>query len=190
MRPEEQAIALLRHPASAEVAGGVWVTSASTDTGGLLLHYRVRGETLIVPAAAPDTARPVDGLWRHSCCEAFVAAAGQTGYREFNFSPSGAWAAYTFSAPRVRVDGESCPGRPEIRVETSGDGFDLHAALPATWLPAGPREFDLGLCAVLEHRRPGGAPLLTYWALTHLTAAPDFHQAASFLRRVRRRSTP
>jgi hypothetical protein len=41
-----------------------------------------------------------DALWKHTCFEAFVAAADAPGYHEFNFSPSLDWAIYRFSAYR------------------------------------------------------------------------------------------
>jgi hypothetical protein len=39
-------------------------------------------------------------LWRRSCFEAFIGHGGGPDYWEYNFSPSGAWAAYHFSAYR------------------------------------------------------------------------------------------
>jgi hypothetical protein len=46
--------------------------------------------------------RFADGLWRHTCFEVFVAQKGARAYREYNFSPSGEWAAYAFSSYRQR----------------------------------------------------------------------------------------
>ena len=46
--------------------------------------------------------RFADGLWRHTCFEVFVARKGSRSYREYNYSPSGEWAAYEFSSYRRR----------------------------------------------------------------------------------------
>jgi hypothetical protein len=46
--------------------------------------------------------RFANGLWRHTCFEVFVARKGARAYREYNFSPSGEWAAYEFSSYRKR----------------------------------------------------------------------------------------
>ena len=48
----------------------------------------------------PRPAVRTDGLWRHSCFEAFIGHGGARDYWEYNFSPSGAWAAYHFTGYR------------------------------------------------------------------------------------------
>ena len=45
-----------------------------------------------------------DGLWRHTCFEAFIAAAVRPEYWEYNLSPSGAWAAYHFTGYRAGME--------------------------------------------------------------------------------------
>src|SRR5579863_7344904 len=50
---------------------------------------------------APRTGERRDELWRQTCFEAFVSAAEACGYCEFNFSPSGDWAAYQFEDYRT-----------------------------------------------------------------------------------------
>jgi len=52
------------------------------------------------PARAPRIAQ---GLWRYTCCEIFVARVGSPAYHEFNFAPSGEWAAYAFERYREGV---------------------------------------------------------------------------------------
>lgn len=158
--------------------------------GGLALRYRVaaRGGVLRVPVpvAASATVTATDGLWRHTCCEIFLARQGEPAYREFNFSPSGEWAAYAFRAPRERDEQviADWPMRPEIRCTTGDDGFTLDAVLRAGDLPAGSMPFEIGLSAVLESTHPDGSLSCSYWALNHPAPQPDFHQRAAFALRL------
>ena len=66
--------------------------------GSLQLEFELLGDLqalrLPPPAAAPARR---DGLWRHSCFEAFVRRGADHRYLEFNFATSGDWAAYIFS---------------------------------------------------------------------------------------------
>ncbi len=152
------------------------------EHGGLILDYRLlapRRALIIPPRAAPIR---VDGLWRHTCCEAFVGIRGETGYREFNFAPSGQWALYAFSdyraplAPPAVTDPADAPS---CHCQRRRHFWRLRAQVPAALLPeitAG-RDWDLGLTAVVEDREGR----LSYWALCHPAAAPDFHHPAGRL---------
>lgn len=146
---------------------------------GLALHYQALGEVagVLLPAAAP--AGPADGLWQHSCLEAFVSPSHAAHYREFNFSPSGQWAAYCFSGERQRdASAEACqPIEPALRFESHSQRLDLWATLPEAALPLGPR-CCLGLSAVIETR----SGHLSYWALQHPRVdRPDFHHRDGWL---------
>ncbi|WP_291065529.1 DOMON-like domain-containing protein [Hydrogenophaga sp.] len=154
-------------------------------TRGLLLHYRLLGEVsgLRLPAAA--TPGPADDLWRRCCLEAFVACPGQTAYHEFNFSPSGQWAAYPFDAVRVRAVAQAArppQPAPELRWQRSADELKLLAWLPGAALPesAPACGLQLGLSAVIETR----CGQLSYWALRHPGERPDFHHRGGFVLHV------
>src|ERR1700741_3862060 len=69
--------------------------------GALHFSYRVEGDIaqLHVPARKPPAR--TDELWRDTCFEVFLRAAGSSAYDEFNFSPSGQWAAYRFDHYRT-----------------------------------------------------------------------------------------
>ena len=128
--------------------------------GVLTLHYRVEGriEKLRLPV------RGMQPLWQHTCCEAFVARAGSPAYHEFNFSPSGDWAAYTFTAYRQGAPTE-IPD-PGIVVRTSDESLELDASIGVA-----PGPLRLGLSAVLEEHDG----TRSYWALRHAPGRPDFH---------------
>jgi hypothetical protein len=86
------------HPDSPSVAvKSIDVEIAPPRAGSLELSYIVTGQmrSVRMPSAAANARS--DGLWRHTCFEAFIRAAPDTEYYELNFSPSGQWAAYQFS---------------------------------------------------------------------------------------------
>ncbi|MGB8146051.1 MAG: DOMON-like domain-containing protein, partial [Chromatiaceae bacterium] len=140
------------------------------------LDYRLRAPRRAL--AMPPQTNPgrQDGLWRHSCCEAFIALPGETAYREFNFSPSGAWALYDFTDERVplplpEVEGQG--GAPGVQCERRRHAWRLGARIPADLLPkrSSGAALLLGLAVVVEDRWGD----LTYWALAHPCPKPDFH---------------
>ena len=147
------------------------VTAGFRPDGALALAYRLHGD--LARMRVPPPQQPTDGLWRHTCCEAFILGADAPVYREFNFSPSGAWAAYRFSA--YREAGEHLVlADPGIVCRVTADQLDLEVGIAAAALPPGP--LRLGLAAVIEAAAGG----LSYWALRHPPGRPDFHDPDSF----------
>lgn len=167
------------HPGVAPVPALGLQATCAPSAGGVRLRYRLSGalDALRLPAPVPAPAF-TDGLWQGTCLEAFFGAAGDPAYHEFNFSPSGNWAAYRFSDYRRRD--AFAPARPALRrVTAHGEELLLEAELPRAALPAG-ELLEVGLCAVLETR--DGA--LGYWALAHPCERPDFHRRAGFCLRL------
>lgn len=145
------------------------------DCGAVRFEYRVTGRIEPLRIPAPASSEPTDGLWQHTCLEAFVAREGEAGYVELNFSASSQWARYAFSGERVRdpsaeADGGVEPG-PVIECTVQPDELFLSATVPASWLPEQP--WRVGLTAVLE----ASDGSLSYWALHHPRPQPDFHHA-------------
>jgi hypothetical protein len=157
----------------------VTASARLTASGTLALRYELRGELrgepdgIRIPTPQPPGA--ADGLWQHTCCEAFIAAVDGAEYREFNFSPSGQWAAYRFLAYRERDAGFVPPSAPQIDFQRLADGFRLSAQIAPELLPP-TGVFQIGLSAVLETAVGGKS----YWALAHTAAQPDFHLRPSF----------
>ncbi len=166
------------HPA----APSRWVHSIHarlqvTHDGALALTFSLEGDLDRLRIPPPRPPRQADGLWQHTCFEAFVAAKGETTYHEFNFAPSGEWAAYRFRSYR---DGEPLEDAadPQITVRSAPDRLELAAVIRLECLPAtktGARLW-LALSAVLEDREGN----LSYWALRHPPGMPDFHHADGF----------
>jgi hypothetical protein len=140
----------------------------------LVLRYVMEGALGQLVLPTPGEATRADGLWRHTCCEAFVGSADSVVYHEFNFSPSRQWAAYRFSGYREGMLPLDTPG-PEIKVERESDRLELVARLSPMSLPNG-GPLRVGLCAVIE----AGDGSVSYWALRHPTGRPDFHHTDAF----------
>ena len=126
----------------------------------------------------PQPAEPTreDGLWQTTCFEAFLRQSEQDGYREWNFAPSGKWAAYDFTAPREGMAESAIGAPPYIRME---DNFTWWA-LGATIAVDADTSWELGLSAVLEEK--DGTK--SYWALAHPSDKPDFHHPDCFVVRL------
>ena len=105
-------------------------------------------------------------------------------YCEFNFSPSGQWAAYRFTRYRERDPSFAPATEPKLSFTLLADGFELCASVPAALLPPG-KSLQIGLCAVVEASDGGKS----YWALAHGAAQPDFHLRQSFVLTLNR-NTP
>ena len=141
----------------------------------LYLCYRIHAMPQALRLPTPRAPGRCDGLWRHTCCELFVADA-DGGYREFHFAPSGEWAAYRFDRYREGMHAYATAA-PRCLLHTGQDALVLEAWLPADTLDA-PRTgvLRLALACVIE----AADGTLSYWALHHPVARPDFHHADSF----------
>lgn len=128
----------------------------------------------VIPEA-PNTDR-TDELWRTTCLEAFLRPAGGEAYREWNFAPSGQWAAYDFSAYREDMANAEVGSPPYIRMEDNLTWWTLGATIA---VEAG-REWALGLSAVLEEKDGSKS----YWALAHPPEKPDFHAPDCFVAKL------
>jgi len=181
-------VSLVRHPASVpSAARSVEVEFAVSPGAGLSLRYLVDGpldQLRIPPPAVPAR---TDGLWKHTCFEAFVAGRNGPAYCEFNFSPSGEWAAYGFSTYRSSRAPLGCGSPPRIQVERAPERLALSSGIDCLALDTlpGAGSLRLALSAVIEEHDGR----LSYWALTHPAEAPDFHHPDAFVLAVPRPGT-
>jgi hypothetical protein len=166
---------LALHPACLPVPIGVDITVVRTEDGGLSLSYC--WPECGVRVSSPKAPRRTDNLWQHTCAELFVAGSGGEAYREFNFAPSGEWAAYDFLAYRQRDDGLPDIPAPQISLSRAHGQVMLNVVLVAACLPAFARPLRVSVTTVIEQSDAS----LSYWALKHASAQPDFHQWASFV---------
>jgi hypothetical protein len=172
-------IELLRHPsAPSREVHSVTVNATRTLEGKLALHYALHGKIAALSIPAPGPARVGWKLWRHTCCELFVREKGAQAYHEFNFSPSGEWAAYAFTQYREGATLGDEALNPQIAVQPGAARLDLYALVDlARVSPTYVRSrLTVGLAVIMEDASSG----LSYWALAHPGDKPDFHHAGAF----------
>ena len=149
-----------------------------TEGGVLALTYTLQGDITRVWIPPPRPPRSADYLWQHTCFEAFVSVKDKPEYYEFNFAPSGEWAAYSFRRYRDGAPLEEGALAPQITARSVGDRLDIDAIIDLHRLPELPQNLPLrlGLCAVIEEE----SGVLSYWALKHRPGKPDFHHSDGF----------
>jgi hypothetical protein len=141
----------------------------ATATTNIWFGVGASAERFVVPESE-DPARK-DELWRTTCFEAFLRGEGDA-YREWNFAPSGDWAAYDFASYRESAR-EPEVAAPYIRMEDNMTWWTLGATIATDAEQA----WHLGLSAVLEEKDG----IKSYWALAHpKLEKPDFHLADCF----------
>ena len=181
--PDSSHHLLLPHPAARgavlDLVEELAVTVEHRPGDKLLLAYRLTGDLAALRFPDPRPPARTDGLWRHTCFEAFIGRAGSNEYWEYNFSPSGAWATYHFGAYREGMAPLMKGAPPAIQVQSGEDTLALDVTVDLSWLAraAAGVGLRLGLTAVIEDK----ARVLTYWALKHPTEKPDFHHADGFV---------
>lgn len=163
--------ALERHPASPCAAlRGIEATVTRAADGGLQLAFRLEGDLERLRIPPPRAPRIAERLWQHTCCELFIADAAGPAYHEFNFSPSGEWAAYRFERYREGLPFEAAD--PKISVQRTATFLKLEARV----VHPPPGDLRLGLSAVIEEIDG----TLSYWALRHAPGRADFHHRDAF----------
>ncbi len=146
--------------------------------GNLCLRYELTGDPAQLRIPFPQLPEMADGLWQHTCFEAFIAVEGDDRYHEFNFSPSGQWAAYAFSGYRTHCDW-TASRTPGINFTLRNQRLLLEADIAAEDLPPNllNKPFWMSLAAVIETVEGQHS----YWALHHPAAKPDFHHRDGFV---------
>lgn len=148
-------------------------------SGILTVTYALSGAVDQLRIPPYQSTRRADGLWRSTCFEAFVGAKNDAEYYEFNFSPSGEWAAYEFRDYREGGPVEVDRFEPAISVRQESRALELCAVMRLDHLPGLQLDVSLsvGLSAVIED----SDERLSYWALKHPPGKPDFHHPDGFV---------
>jgi hypothetical protein len=172
---------LTPHPSTPLPPAWSLVVDLSAGPHAVTLDWLLRADmaAIRVPCAGDPGQRA--GLWRHTCFELFVADPVGRGYREFNFSPSSEWAAYSFTDYRQGMAPLALPMPPGIELQLASHTLQLHVTLPRAALGLAPdgraERRRCALSAVIE--RADGT--LSYLALEHPAGRPDFHHADGFV---------
>lgn len=174
---------LLPHPSTA--CGAIRRFHGAIELGSsrdeLRISFRIDGAIGQLRLPERGSALRTDGLWQHSCFEAFLRSDADDSYHEFNFAPSGDWAAYRFASRREGRESPALPA-PHLEFRRLEEVFELNAAIALSGIAdlAEAQGLQAGLAAVIEDQDGR----LSYWALAHRSAQPDFHDAATFGLRV------
>lgn len=171
------ALTLHCHPASPCAQVGRFDVEIERPTrSDLRIRYQIQGD--VARLSIPGLTQPgrCDDLWRRTCFEAFVTTEAQTGYHEFNFVPSTAWALYHFSAYRNGMTAPAIDIPPMIVPHADRRSFELDVQLDLSPLALAGKTLRLALAAVVEIRDG----TLSYWALRHPRGRPDFHHPEGY----------
>jgi hypothetical protein len=158
---------LYRHPDTPP--GAIQSIDAELERAeeGAVATFHVLGnisKLILPPPAAPQR---TDGLWRTTCFELFVERR-KGGYREFNLSPSGAWAAYDFDGYRKGM--RNADADVAISFSNESNRLTMIAVIDSEF----PDFARVGISAVVEEA--DGA--IRYWATSFSPGKPDFHHEA------------
>lgn len=180
--PRTHAFSLIPHPATPRASVHNLAGHITRLNDALTIAYVLTGDIDRVHVPAPQSARFADELWRHTCCELFIARKHDLAYHECNFAPSREWAIYAFERTRQRAPraiGDIDALNPHIAVRASADRLELEATIRLE--PLSTRYTDatlvLAISAVVEEHDGS----LSYWALKHPQAKPDFHHPDAFV---------
>jgi hypothetical protein len=157
--------------------------------GRMTVRYSVTGSLAAVYWPAMTESTRTDGLWQHTCFEAFIRPPKSDAYVELNLAPSTQWAAYKFDGYRKGMAVATQISDPLIKIQTVRAvrileaTVDLERLAPAL---ASDATWQVGLSAVIEETNGRKS----YWALAHPLGKPDFHHLDCFALPLTASETP
>lgn len=143
--------------------------------GDWLVRFCFNGPVAEMCIPQPSLPRRADELWRHFCGELFVLMPDGR-YNEFNFSPSGCWAAYAFDSYRSGMQPLTLPRDPRVTCRSNAEQLELEVRLTVPAELADAASLRFALCAMVEE----ADGVLSCWAARHAGERPDFHHPAGF----------
>jgi hypothetical protein len=171
-------VTLRPHPADGESPIKSIEVDLRRSAAVLDVTYRIHGDLAWLRIPKPREPRVAERLWQHTCCEVFLRTQGTDRYHEFNFSPSGEWAAYAFERYREGrlLTDESLD--PRVRSIAKAAVIELSATIALGRLACShaAARLELGVSTVIEARDGSRS----YWALAHPGEEPDFHHPDAF----------
>ena len=176
-------VPLICHPqCDAGAVEAIAVAITRSESGEVELTYRVLGSIGALEISAFARPERIDGLWKTTCFELFVENVEDKIYVEYNFAPSGQWAAYRFSGYRANMATLET-SMPDIRTEQNDSVLTVSVVLhlPDAWQD---RNLRAGLSAVIATKNGDKS----YWAAAHPLGKPDFHHKDCFAVQLEARS--
>jgi len=145
---------------------------------GLRFQYTIDGHVGLIDFGDGHPGGRTDGLWQHTCYEAFVSPSGRTNYLELNFRGR-KWASYLFDDYRSGM--RNAPVEPYAKSYGEMYGTDLqNASIDLQNFDEFTGALDVALTAVVQE----SSGHKSYWSLVHPDGPPDFHNRSCFLARL------
>ncbi|WP_017655804.1 DOMON-like domain-containing protein [Fortiea contorta] len=149
---------------------------ARTDNH-LAIEYTISGDLKEIIIASPtDTPTRKHELWENTCFEFFLGVKNSTQYWEFNFSPSGDWNVYRFDDYRQGMREETAWTQLPFSVQNLADSLAIALQINLNQILSPTQAIEVAITTVIQHKDSK----ITYFALTHQGAEPDFHRRDSF----------
>jgi len=148
----------------------------------LAINYQIAGKyaALDLPETASVPERR-DFLWKASCFELFIKEMDAEGYLEINLSPAGHWNIYRFDGYRKGMREEWRIDAPVVHVDDGmPDIWTISTEIHTGNIMPAIRPMQAAVSAVFKTV----TGRLSYWALTHPCAEPDFHHRGGFVIRL------
>jgi hypothetical protein len=161
---------------------GIEAITEHVSSNSVTISYSMTGRITDIAMPPQRAAARSNDLWQRTCFEAFVRPSDGLAYYEFNFSPSGEWAAYRFAKYRVEMCEAEGISAVKIDARSDRDSYTLRASLlfDGSFELARAASWHLGLAAVIEEKNGRKS----YWALAHPSDKPDFHHPDCFIQQL------
>ncbi|MDA8138811.1 MAG: DOMON-like domain-containing protein [Desulfobacteraceae bacterium] len=143
----------------------------------LTLRFELRDSLNTVQIEPPAAeARRTHGLWERTCFECFFAASDSPGYWEINLSPAGHWNIYRFDDYRQGMREEGAFQILPVTCAAHGSTLRVVCDVDLTPIVAPLQPIQVGISAAILTASDS-----SYWALTHSSPRPDFHDRRGFI---------
>jgi len=146
--------------------------------GVVTLCYTLRGDMSRIRVGTEGAPGSADGLWKHTCFEAFIPTWWVIRVLRVQFSPTRQWAVYRFDSYRQGMTAMDLANPPIISTSRAADHMMLQATVPLPFSAdsGAARHTKLALAAVIEEE----SGRLCYWSGRHSQGKPDFHHSDGF----------
>ncbi|MDZ8104838.1 MAG: DOMON-like domain-containing protein [Nostoc sp. DedQUE12a] len=159
--------------ANLEITGDI-----SRDINQFSIGYNLTGDLKEIVVAPPsNTPSRKHQLWEDTCFEFFLGIKNSQQYWEFNLSPAGDWNVYRFDGYRQGMREETALTILLFDVRNHTDKLVLTLNIDLDKIISPEQIIEVAITTVIKCKDNG----VTYWALTHRGAKPDFHLRDSFI---------
>ncbi|MBF2065626.1 MAG: DOMON-like domain-containing protein [Calothrix sp. C42_A2020_038] len=160
-------------PANLKITGNI-----ARNGNLLIISYALLGDIQQVDIApSAETPARKHELWQDTCFEFFLGAKNSPRYWEFNLSPTGHWNIYRFDNYRQGMQEETTVTTLPFSVQHNSDSLALTLNFDLAKIISVDQSIEVAITTVIKSTNNE----VSYWALTHKGAEPDFHLRESFI---------